>query len=86
MTNTMLISEDVKKLVQSISITIFNSIWIALYFLVFKIQKKKLVLQADDHNSFKASLKRRKMIDVIVLGVYIIGEIIYTVFEILTYY
>ena len=74
------------KLTKSISITVFNAIWIALYVFVFQIQKIKLTLRASNATGLKKQLKHKNFVNGAILGVYIVGEILYTALEIAIYF
>jgi hypothetical protein len=74
------------KLTKSISITVFNAIWIALYVFVFEIQKIKLTLRASNATRLKNQLKRKNCVNGAILGIYIVGEILYTSIEIAIYF
>jgi hypothetical protein len=61
------------KLTKSISITVFNAIWIALYVFVFEIQKIKLTLQASNATRLKKQLKRKNFVNGVIFAIYIVG-------------
>jgi len=65
------------KIAESVSIVAMICLWIALYFFIFQIEKIKLTLEATNLVHLQRSLKRKQLVNMVVLAVYIVADVIY---------
>ncbi len=67
------------KIAKSVNMIVQITIWIALYFFIFQIEKIKLTLQASTHTHLIQQMNRKKKVHHVILAVYIIADIFYAV-------
>jgi len=69
------------KIAKSINMLVQITIWIALYFFIFQIEKIKLTLQASTHTHLIQQMNIKRIVHKIILVVYIIADIVFAVIQ-----